>query len=339
MKRHLLLIFPLILLVSCASVPPPPPPWAATLNGVATTYPNAQYIAQRGRGPDLISAQNDGVAQISRWITSQIETSQSSQLSIIERNNISDESRQTSEATFVNSQTNLFAVRYAPDPWYNAAEKQWETVAYIDRDETWTIYEPQVRQRADAFTKLYNAAEAEAEPFRKFFQYQRTQAYAEQELDSYFRFAEILNPRGARSFSDVNDLISAIPQAIDQSRASASIFVDCPVDYNGMTATALTQVLSDEGFPVARSQSVASAVCTASVDEGLQTLSAGTFYTPAVRISITGKSGSPLFSCTIRVQERVGAVTPDVAKNRGYTALAGEIRKSFHGELIANSGN
>jgi hypothetical protein len=71
----------------------------------------------------------------------------------------------------------------------------------------------------------------------------------------------------------------------------------------------------------------------------MQILPAGTFYTPAVRISITGTSGSPLFSCTIGVQERVGAVNPDVAKNRGYTALAGLIRKSFHGELVAGSGN
>jgi hypothetical protein len=52
-------------------------------------------------------------------------------------------------------------------------KKQWETVAYIDRDEAWAMYEPQVRQRADAFTKLFNAAEAETELFRKFFQYQR----------------------------------------------------------------------------------------------------------------------------------------------------------------------
>jgi hypothetical protein len=301
--------------------------------------PTAKYIAQRGRGPDLASAQNDGVAQISRWIMSEIETSQSSRLSITERNGAIDESRQTDEATFVSSQTNLFAVRYAPDPWFNKAENQWETVAFIDRDEAWAIYEPQVRQRADAFTKLFNAAEAEAEPFRKFLQYQRAQAYAEQELDSYFRFAEILSPQKAQSFADVSDLISAIPQRITQSRANASIFVDCPVDYNGMTATALTQALSDEGFPVSRIQSAASAVCTASVEEGLQTLSAGTFYTPAVRISITGTSGSPLFSCTIRVPERSGAVNPDVAKNRGYTALAGVIRKSFHGELVANSGN
>jgi hypothetical protein len=336
--KNLLFFLPLLILTACVTTPPPPP-WAATANGVATEYPTAQYIAQRGRGADLASAQNDGVAQISRWITSQIETSQSSRLSITEQNGAIDESRQTTEATFVSSQTNLFAVRYAPDPWFNSTEKQWETVAYIDRDEAWAIYEPQVRQRADAFTKLYKAAEADEEPFRQFFQYQKAQVYAEQELDSYFRFADMLNPVRARSFSDASDLISAIPQRLEQSRTNASIFVECPIDLDGMTATALTQVLSAEGFPVARNRSSASAVCIAAVDEGVQTLPAGTFYTPSVRITISGKSGSPLASYTIKVAERSGAVNPDVAKNRGYTALAGVIRKSFHGELVANSGN
>jgi hypothetical protein len=333
--KNLLFFLPLLILTACTTSPPPP--WAATPNGVATEYPNAQYIAQRGRGQDLASAQNDGVAQISRWITSQIETSQSSQLSITERNGAIDESRQTAEATFVSSQTSLFAVRYAPDPWYNAPEKQWETVAYIDRDEAWTIYEPQVRQRADAFTKLYKAAGADEEPFRQFFQYQRAQAYAEQELDSYFRFAEMLNPVRARSFSDASDLISAIPQRLEQSRANASIFVECPIDLDGMTATAPTQALSAEGFPVARNRSSAGAVCIAAVDEGVQTLPAGTFYTPSVRITISGKSGSPLFSYTIKVAERSGAVNPDVAKRRAYTALAAEVTNSFSKEFNANS--
>jgi hypothetical protein len=328
-----------ILFASCASTPSAPPEWAATINGVTTVYPNAQYIAQRGRGNDLISAQNDGAAQIALWITSEIETSQSSRLSITQRNGVTDEFLETKQETFINSQTSLFAVRYAPDPWYNKIAGQWETVAFIDRDEAWTIYEPQVRQRADAFAKLFEAAENDGEPFRQLFQYQKAQVYAEQELDSYFRFAEMLNPVRARSFSDVSDLISAIPQRIEQSHANASIFVDCPVDFDGMTATAVTQALSAEGFPVTRNLSAASAVCTASVDEGMQTLQAGIFYTPAVRITISGKSGSPLASYTIRVVERNGAVNPDVAKRRGYTALAGEIRQSFHGELVANSGN
>lgn len=340
MRSITIVLLPVLIFSSCAStgMVTAPPAWAKTTNGVATVYPRAQYIAQKGRGPDLAAAQNDGIAQISRWITSQIETSQSSRLSITGRNGETDESRQTTEETFVSSQTTLFAVRYA-DSWYNKGEGQWETVAYIDRKEAWTIYEPQVRQRADAFTKLFGAAEAEGEPFRQFFQYQRAQGYAEQELDPYFRFAGILYPQGARDFAEARDLIAAIPQRIDRSRANAGIFVDCPVDLDGIAAAAVTGALSAEGFPVSRNRLAASAVCTVAVDEGRQTLPAGTFYTPTVSITISGKSGDPLFSCAISAPERSGAVNPDLAKRRGYTALAGEIKKSFHGEFIANSGN
>ncbi|GHV11309.1 hypothetical protein FACS189491_02310 [Spirochaetia bacterium] len=352
------LLLPLLILASCAAATPEqatarqplvsptpatpspePPAWAKTVNGVSTAYPNSRYIAQRGRGPDVITAQNNGVAQISRWISSQIETSQSSRLSITERGDETTETRQTGEAVFVSSQTSLFMVRYALDPWYNPAEGLWETVAYIDRDEAWTIYEPQVRQRADAFSKLYEAAETDGEPFRQFFQYPKAQSYAEQELDSYLNFAQVLHPRKAQAFDEIRALISSIPQRIEQSRINAGIFIDCPLDLDGITAAALTAAISAEGFPVTRNRNAANAVCTAMVDEGMQTLPAGTFYTPLVSIAISGKSGSPLFSCAIRAAERSGAVNPDLAKRRGYTALAGEIRKSFHGELIAYSGN
>jgi hypothetical protein len=186
---------------------------------------------------------------------------------------------------------------------------------------------------------LYEAAETDEEPFRQFFQYPKAQAYAEQELDSYLNFAQILHPRKAQAFDEIRSFISNIPQRIEQARINASIFVDCPVDLDGITAAALSQAISAEGFPVTREKEAARAVCTASVEEGMQVLPTGTFYTPAVSITISGKSGVPLFSCTIRAVERSGAVNPEVAKRRGYTALAGEIRKSFHSELIANSGN
>jgi hypothetical protein len=339
-----LLLASAIFIPGCGSAPEapagdiqPPPAWAQAANGLETEYPAARYIAQKGRGPDLTSAQNDGVARISQYFTSEISSFSSSGMSISRVNGETEKETQVKTETFVNSQTDLFAVRYASDSWYNRGEGQWETVAYIDRDEAWAIYEPQVRQRADAFTLLYQAAETEGEPFRKFFQYKKAKIFAEQELDSCLSFAQFLHPRKAERYDEARSFISRLPQSIDQSRANAGIFVDCPVDFEGIAAAALTQVLSAEGFPVARDLFTASTVCTATIEEGVQTLPAGTFYTPALRITIAGKSGSPLFSCAIKT-ERIGAQNPDLAKRRAYTALAGEIRKLFHDELIANSG-
>jgi hypothetical protein len=335
-------VFAVSLLLFCATAPAPepvapPPDWAQSASAITRVYPDDTYIARRGRGQTREAAEAAAAAEIARYFTSQISANSGFRTATSQQNGILNESLETETSAFVTSEINLAGLRYAPDAFYNKAANQWESVAYLDRTEAWTIYEPQVRQRSNAFIKLFDTAEAEVEPFKKFLQYKKVQAYAEQEVDSYFRFSEILNPREARSFSNVSDLISTIPQRIGQSRASASIFVDCPVDYNGMTATALTQALSDEGLPISRSQSAASAVCTASVEEGLQTLSAGTFYTPAVRITITGKSGAPLASYTIRVAERSGAVNPDVAKKRAYTALAKAVQKTFSTEFSVNS--
>jgi hypothetical protein len=108
-----------------------------------------------------------------------------------------------------------------------------------------------------------------------------------------------------------------------------SIYVDCPVDMNAAAATAVTQVLSDRGFPVAATRSAALAVCRVAVDEGMQTLDAGTFYTPRVTVTLEGKTG-PLSTWSAAV-ERVGARNPVVAKERAYTALVAEIREHWTG--------
>jgi hypothetical protein len=59
MKKLLFFVPLAALLASCVTTPPPA--WAAALNGVATEYPDAQYIPRRGRRQDLTSAQNDGI--------------------------------------------------------------------------------------------------------------------------------------------------------------------------------------------------------------------------------------------------------------------------------------
>jgi hypothetical protein len=56
-------------------------------------------------------------------------------------------------------------------------DKQWQTVAYIDRNEAWTVYEPRFKRQADAFQALYAAAENESGQFRKYLRFAAAAAY------------------------------------------------------------------------------------------------------------------------------------------------------------------
>jgi hypothetical protein len=97
--------------------------------------------------------------------------------------------------------------------------------------------------------------------------------------------------------------------------------------------TALANAFSSNGFKAERNENSASNRCEVTINENEQKLEAGTFYTPTVTIALTGKSGT-LFTYSTSIS-RQGANNPDIAKRRAYTALAGELQKSFYEAFFA----
>ena len=165
------------------------------------------------------------------------------------------------------------------------------------------------------------------------------------EFEAANTFGQILNPaRMNAAFSGVRSDTASIPQKIDEARRNADVFIDCPEDFESAIANAFSRALISEGFPVAKARAAAAAICTITVDEGMQQRDLGIFYFPSLQAVFTGTSsgGSSGTLFTYNVSgERASAVTADVAKRRAYTNLAEAVQKSFHSELIANtnSGN
>jgi len=234
--------------------------------------------------------------------------------------------------TFVSSQTKLFAVRYT-EPWYNQSANQWETVAYIDRAEAWEIFEPNLRQKTDAFSALYSEAEKQKEPFTKILLYIEASGLAvKEELPQQLYFADALNPLGALFFGDIRAMLSEILAKIEKNKTNAAIYVECENDYDGSVYAAIASTFNSAKFPVAKEKSGSVYICLAVINENSQRLSAGTFYFPTITVTINGKNGVVAsFSKTL---DRVGASDAAVAKRRAYTAIANEIQKSFLRQLL-----
>jgi hypothetical protein len=316
-----------LIALSCATVPVPD--WAASLNAIRTVYPDSDFIAQRGRGATREAAEVAAAAEIARFFTSQISVNSGYRLSINQQNGEATESSQTTNEAFVQSQIALFGIRYAEDAFYNAAEKQWQTVAYINRDEAWAVYEPRFKRQADAFQALYAAAEQERGPFRKVLRFGAAAAYARGgDFVEAEAFGQILHPqRMNASFGGIRAEIAAIPQRIDDAKRNAGVFIDCPGDFESLVANAFSQALSAEGFPVAKNRNGADVVCAVTIDEGRQQRELGVFYYPSLQAVFTDASGA-LFTFNAAA-DRASAVTPDVAKRRAYTALAEQVAGSF----------
>jgi hypothetical protein len=317
----------IIVLSACAAAPVPD--WAAAASAYRAVYPDSDFIVQRGRGATREAAEVSAAAEIARFFTSQISVSSGYSDIITQQNGEAAESSRTSAEAFVRSQIDLSGIRYAEDAFYNRAEKQWQTLAYIDRNEAWTVYEPRFKLQADAFEALYAAAENEGGRFRKVLRFSAARAYTRgRDFLEAEAFGQILNPQKMNaSFGAIRAEIAAIPQKTDNAKRNAAVFIDCPGDFESLVANAFSRALSEEGFPVAKTRSGAAAVCAVSIDEGRRQRDLVIFYYPSLRAVFSDVSGE-LFTFNAAA-DRASAVTPDVAKRRAYTALAGKVAESF----------
>ncbi|GMO42404.1 MAG: hypothetical protein Pg6C_03900 [Treponemataceae bacterium] len=314
-------------LSSCAGDPVTPPDWAQKVQSV---YSQAAYIAQRGEGKTRQDAELDAAGAVARYIESQITAEQSSRR--VWTGDSESESR-TETSTVVRSQTRLVALRYAEDPWRNPATDKWETVAYIEREEAWILYEPQAKKAAGAFLTLDAAAQNEAEPFTRALRYGAAAAYANgAEYGAVRGFAQVLHPQKAQAcFAEADRAAAALPEKLYAARQNAPVFVDCPADLDGIIRNAAVAALSAEGFPAEQNRAAARALLRIRIDEGMEQRQGVTAYTPALSGTVEAASVA-VFSFNAAAP-RQAAVTPEVAKRRAYTALAAALGQSFSGEL------
>ena len=306
------------------------PQWVLNLEEV---YPNAQFVTARGEGATRREAETRAAAVISQYFLSQITAEQSSRAVYTTRNDAVNVERQTIDNTVIETQMKITAMRYAQDPWHNKKAKQWETIVYINRNEAWDLYEPNAKRQSDALLNLIRAADEEKEPFNAFLRYGNALAYeGGAEYSGARLFSQVLNPGKANMlFADADKSLSAIMQKRFDVREKSRMFIECPVDFDKIVYQAAVKAVGAYGFSVEPSRANTQTRVVIQVEEGAQKLDAGQFYYPALTMTVSVQKGS-LFSFKVQ-GERSGAMNPDLAKRRAYTALAGELEKSFAVEL------
>ncbi|GHT81976.1 hypothetical protein FACS1894137_00010 [Spirochaetia bacterium] len=324
-----------LLLTACASSAPqaPVPEWAGGEEALEAAFPDGRYIKQKGRGDSAKQAETAALSALSRYFLTGIRDVSS------ERVTVDSEGRSSSTIdaeTFIRSEIELFALRYT-DPWLESgsvSSGKWETVAYIDRNEAWINYEPKAQKQADAFTALFAAAENERDPLKRFFAYRAAEQYtASSAYSTTMEFGQKLAPEQMNSaFAEVRARVATIPQRMNEAKKAANIFVALDTDNEGALNVALAKALGSAGWAVAKSRAGAAAICAATVTEGIQKSDMSTFYFPKISITLRSASGGDVFSCSIAA-EKQGAVNPDIAKLRAYTALAAAVEKQFSVEL------
>jgi len=321
-----------LVVTACASAPVQPPP--AWLQNTYTVYPQSEYITGRGQGITRDEAETKARAEIAYFFSTQVNAEMSARrVFTTRRDGITNEERQTIENIVTRTQVQQRVVRFTEDPWREPKTKVWDTVAYIRRDEGWTVYESEFRRQTETLLAIIQAADTEQAPFNAFLRYGNAIAYANNpEYRGAQIFASILHPARARTlFAAADAAEAALQQKQLAARERSRMYVESPVDYNNMVYQAMVKALGNAGFSVERNRNNALTYCLVQVEEGEQKMDAGVFYNPVLTGIISGKNGS-LFSFKVE-GSRQGAINQDLAKRRAYTALSEVLETAFIAEL------
>jgi hypothetical protein len=223
------------------------------------------------------------------------------------------------------------------EPWRNPATGLWESVAYIDLEKGWEAYSARAKKAADTLAQFVSGAKEEnLDPFVRALRFGRAEAYAAgEEFAAARSVAQVLSPaRAMELFERADRDRAALPREAADARRNASVYLECPLDLDGMIRNAVAAAFSEAGFPIATESRGAAAACVIRVHEGLMPRPAGTgaFYRSELSGEVTGLAGEPVFSFIART-ELQSAIDPALARSRAYTALAAAAGESLQRRL------
>ena len=305
----------------CASAPPPQ--WAHSPESV---YPHTEYLTGRGIGKSQAEAETAALAEIARIFGVAVSSTVKDIYTSSTKNGRAEESQEFSAETLAHTYTELFSLKYA-NPWRNPQTKQWEALAYINRQEAWETYEPRLRSVTASFMTAYNAAGEADDPLSQYSRY-RVAARLGNEgggARDMLRYAQVLYPEKAREFAAAQNALDGVSANIQAVLDGAVISVRCTNDFENIAAGAIIEAFRQGGFKTADSRGTNR--LEAAIDEGRETLELGPYYTPRMTLTVSG-GGKTLFTWTASAAKQ-GAWNEAVAKRQAWNALAVKIRESL----------
>lgn len=293
-------------------------------------YPNSEYLAQRGNGDSAEKARTDATAALSRYFQTNVNANLSTTMSSVTTGNTIQEQTVVVDDVNVQSQVEFFGLEYT-EPYYLKAEKKWYCVVFMNRQEAWQQYKPQIEIKKNSFNGLYKNLEKQTDYFTKLGMCKKVWS-AGKELLEKLEYGRIINPEGEAVYQNERDSISNIPVIFEEVKQSCSIYIQINSDYNRMISTALSTAFKDCGFGVAKTQTEANYTTEVTVQDnisGKEPLS----ILPSINLKIVSKDGKSVYSNEILTSEKAVGYTLESAQKKSYPKLAKELEETVKSNL------
>lgn len=297
------------------------PAWVLDLQG---EFPPRLYIAQSARADKAKTAQAAAVEELSRYISTQVESNLETSLSIFSDENSTTKNESVSHTVRIISNAKLFALR-TTSPYYDKKSREWICAAYIKRDEAWEAYKPKVEQSKSEFYEFLNKAK-NSSPLESLAFFDGAAEKGAEFLEA-LELTAILSPKEQVAYSEDRAAIAQVPVLAKQARLSCTVRLSISGDYEGAVKNALLKAFEDLGLTVAENGFY---TARAVVEQNLRGSDGEGFELyPAVQVFIAqdGTKESAIFSA--KVQEKTFAWTKPRALQTAFSRLSQKIQEEF----------
>ncbi len=297
------------------------PAWVLDLQG---EFPPKLYIAQVARAGKAKVAQSAAVEEISRYISTQVESNLETSLSIFSDENSTIKNESIKHTAQIVSNTKLFALR-TTSPYYDKKSKEWICVAYIKRDEAWTAYKPTVEQAKSEFYEFLNKAK-NSPPLESLVFFEGAAKKGSEFLEA-LELAAILSPKEQVAYSEDRAAVAKVPVLAKQARRACTVRLCVVGDYEDAVKKALLKAFKDLGLTVTENGFY---TVHAIVEQNLHgNESEGFELYPDMEVFIAqdGTKESEIFSA--KIQEKTFAWTKPRALQTAFSKLSQKIQEEF----------
>ncbi len=341
LKAISIVIFATVLLTACASTSSggttPAPKW---LTSPEELYPSKDYLYEIGYGATEKEALAEGLAALSRSISTSIETDTVASQYMTSTEQGSSSIRSMDTTTRVKSQLENISGLHNTEGWYNPKDGRIYMMVYINRQEAWTTsYEKKLKERRDAFNAYYNEAEINTvdDPLLAL-QYFRQAEVAGAEYTDMMNLTRIIYAEGENYYERDRSTVSGIAKRAMDMQSSLTFNLVIVNDYNRIIETKVVDLFSVAGIKVKKNAANTDYTITVDIADNLEVENRGTedeihVVYPALTITVNSrKNGRNLFSFGLDGR-KYPAYNKDVAMRKGYTALAGSLDDSMTDEF------
>lgn len=230
----------------------------------------------------------------------------------------------------VQSQVELFALEYT-EPFYYKAEKKWYCVVYMNRNDAWKQYKPQIEIKKNSFNGLYKNLENEPDYFSKSGMCGKVWRNATELLEK-LEYGRIINPKEEAAYQDERDRISKVPVIFEESRQNCSIYIQTENDYNRLAESAVSSAFTDCGMKVVKNIEQANYIAEVLIElnvSGSEPVS----VKPGLEVKIQNKEEKTVYSCEVQTAEKSVAYTLENAQKKAFPRLAKETEEAVKKDL------